>query len=65
VITVATSNFVSVCLINFGSGIPFISSLELRPLEDTMYPFVNSSVSISYFQRFRFVNVSAADFITR
>jgi hypothetical protein len=65
VITVAPSNFMSVCLINFGSGIPFISSLELRPLEDTMYPFVNSSVSISYFQRFRFGNVSAADFITR
>jgi hypothetical protein len=65
VLTVAPSNSVSVCLINFGSGIPFISSLELRPLEDTMYPFVNTSVSVSYFQRFRFGSVSAADFITR
>lgn len=36
VLTVVPSNSVSVCLINFGSGIPFISALELRPLEDTM-----------------------------
>jgi len=63
VLTVAPSKFVSVCLINFGSGIPFISSLELRPLEDTMYPFVNTSVSVSYFQRYRFGSVT--DFITR
>jgi hypothetical protein len=63
VITVAPSNSVSVCLINFGSGIPFISSLELRPLEDTMYPFVNTSLSISYFIRYRFGNVN--NFITR
>jgi hypothetical protein len=65
VLTVAPSNSLSVCLINFGSGVPFISSLELRPLQDTMYPFVNTSVSVSYFQRFRFGNVNAADFITR
>jgi hypothetical protein len=58
VLTVALGNSVSVCLINFGSGIPFISSLELRPLEDTMYPFVNTSVSVSYFQRYRFGNVT-------
>ncbi|KAM0880465.1 hypothetical protein ACQ4PT_033554 [Festuca glaucescens] len=63
VLTIAPSNSVSVCLINFSSGIPFISSLELRPLEDAMYPFVNTSVSISCFQRYRFGN--AADFITR
>jgi hypothetical protein len=63
VITIAPSNSVSVCLINFGSGIPFISSLELRPLEDTMYPFVNTSVSVSYFQRYRYGNVT--DLITR
>jgi hypothetical protein len=63
VITVAPGNFVYVCLINFGSGTPFISSLELRPLQDAMYPFVNTSVSVSYFQRYRFGNVN--DFITR
>ncbi|XP_051227185.1 senescence-induced receptor-like serine/threonine-protein kinase [Lolium perenne] len=63
VLTIAPSDSVSVCLINFGSGIPFISSLELRPLEDAMYPFVNTSVSINCFQRYRFGNT--ADFITR
>ncbi|KAM0830868.1 hypothetical protein ACQ4PT_065934 [Festuca glaucescens] len=63
VLTVARSNCMSICLINFGSGIPFISSLELRPLQDTMYPFVNTSVSVSNFRRYRFGNV--ADYITR
>ncbi|KAM3352102.1 hypothetical protein ACQJBY_023778 [Aegilops geniculata] len=63
VLTVAPSNSVFVCLINFGTGIPFISALELRPLEDTMYPFVNTSVSASHFERYRFGNVT--EFITR
>jgi hypothetical protein len=62
VLTVAPSNTVSVCLINFGSGIPFISSLELRPLEDTMYPFVNTSVSVSFFERYRFGEVTKTTF---
>ncbi|XP_044336121.1 senescence-induced receptor-like serine/threonine-protein kinase [Triticum aestivum] len=63
VLTVAPGNNLSVCLINFGTGTPFVSSLELRPLQDTMYPFVNTSVSISYFNRIRFGNVT--DPITR
>ncbi|VAH65161.1 unnamed protein product [Triticum turgidum subsp. durum] len=63
VLTVAPGNNLSVCLINFGTGTPFVSSLELRPLQDVMYPFVNSSVSISYFKRFRFGN--ATEYITR
>ncbi|VAI52418.1 unnamed protein product [Triticum turgidum subsp. durum] len=63
VLTVAPSNSMSVCLVNFGSGIPFISSLELRPLEDTMYPFVNTSVSINLIDRVRYGNI--ADLITR
>jgi hypothetical protein len=63
VLTIAPDNVVSVCLINFDSGTPFISSLELRPLDDMMYPFFNTSVSVSCFQRYIFGNVS--DFITR
>jgi hypothetical protein len=65
VLTIAPDNVVSVCLINFGSGTPFMSSLELRPLEDTMYPFLSSSVSVSYFHRYRFGIGSDTDFITR
>ncbi|KAM0899379.1 hypothetical protein ACQ4PT_021266 [Festuca glaucescens] len=30
---------VQVCLVNTGSGTPFISSLFLRPLENTLYPY--------------------------
>ncbi|VAH65174.1 probable LRR receptor-like serine/threonine-protein kinase At1g51810 [Triticum dicoccoides] len=63
VLTVAPANNLSVCLINFGTGTPFVSSLELRPLEDLMYPFVNTSVSISYFRRIRFGQ--STEFITR
>ncbi|KAF7051648.1 hypothetical protein CFC21_059870 [Triticum aestivum] len=63
VVTVATGSSVSVCLVNFGSGTPFISSLELRPLLDTMYPFVNTSVSVSMFIRLRFGNIT--EVITR
>ena len=63
VLTVAPGNNLSVCLINFGTGTPFVSSLELRPLQDVMYPFVNSSVSISYFKRIRFGNTT--EFLTR
>nr|POE73730.1 putative lrr receptor-like serine/threonine-protein kinase [Quercus suber] len=38
-IYVPTSDIIYVCLINTGSGIPFISALELRPLDKSLYPF--------------------------
>ncbi|KAI5003276.1 hypothetical protein ZWY2020_030436 [Hordeum vulgare] len=63
VLTIAPGDSVSVCLINFGSGTPFVSALELRPLLDAMYPFVNTSVSVGYFTRLRFGE--ATDFVTR
>ncbi|CAM0958911.1 unnamed protein product [Alopecurus aequalis] len=62
-ITISPGNSLSVCLLNFGSGTPFMSSLELRPLEDGMYPFVSTSVSFSNFGRIRFGNVT--EYITR
>ncbi|XP_010914741.1 probable LRR receptor-like serine/threonine-protein kinase At1g05700 [Elaeis guineensis] len=43
---IASADFVSVCLINKGHGTPFISSLELRPLKNTLYPAVNSTSSL-------------------
>uniref|UniRef100_A0A0E0JQ25 non-specific serine/threonine protein kinase n=1 Tax=Oryza punctata TaxID=4537 RepID=A0A0E0JQ25_ORYPU len=63
VITVASDTNISVCLINLGSGTPFISTLDLRKLDDAMFLFLNPSVSISYFIRLRFGEVD--DFITR
>ncbi|XXG57281.1 hypothetical protein AAC387_Pa03g4481 [Persea americana] len=38
IIVVATMSFISVCLVNTGYGTPFISGLELRPLNDSIYP---------------------------
>ncbi|XP_042445487.1 probable LRR receptor-like serine/threonine-protein kinase At5g59680 [Zingiber officinale] len=43
VLAVATAESVSVCLVNTGSGTPFISMLEFRPLPDVMYPAVNTT----------------------
>jgi hypothetical protein len=37
-IVVVPDNFVHMCLVNTGDGTPFISSLELRPLNKTQYP---------------------------
>ena len=40
-IVVVPDDFVQVCLVNTGSGTPFISGLELRPLKSSIYPQVN------------------------
>uniref|UniRef100_A0A0E0JDI3 Malectin-like domain-containing protein n=1 Tax=Oryza punctata TaxID=4537 RepID=A0A0E0JDI3_ORYPU len=37
-IVMVPDDFVQVCLINTGSGMPFISGLDLRPLENRLYP---------------------------
>ncbi|KAK3135027.1 hypothetical protein QOZ80_5BG0413720 [Eleusine coracana subsp. coracana] len=34
---------VEVCLVNTGSGTPFVSGLELRPVKSTLYPQVNTT----------------------
>ncbi|XP_050285809.1 cysteine-rich receptor-like protein kinase 28 [Quercus robur] len=38
IIYVLSSDTIFICLINTGSGIPFISALELRPLDKSLYP---------------------------
>ncbi|XP_042443530.1 probable LRR receptor-like serine/threonine-protein kinase At1g05700 [Zingiber officinale] len=43
VLAVAMADSVSVCLVNTGSGTPFISVLEFRPLPDVMYPALNAT----------------------
>ncbi|KAJ3704088.1 hypothetical protein LUZ61_007793 [Rhynchospora tenuis] len=47
VIMVATANYVNVCLVNTDGGTPFISSLDLRPLQNSLYPLANSTQSLS------------------
>ncbi|CAL9187018.1 unnamed protein product [Musa hybrid cultivar] len=45
-ITVASADFLWVCLVNTGYGTPFISALQARPLKDNLYPAANASRSI-------------------
>uniref|UniRef100_A0A0D9ZGM4 non-specific serine/threonine protein kinase n=1 Tax=Oryza glumipatula TaxID=40148 RepID=A0A0D9ZGM4_9ORYZ len=42
----AWSRWTPVCLVNIGSGTPFVSTVELRPLESLAYPTVNQSLSL-------------------
>ncbi|XP_074561941.1 putative LRR receptor-like serine/threonine-protein kinase At1g05700 [Curcuma longa] len=37
-IAAAIAGYFSVCLVNTGTGTPFISGIELRPLKDGLYP---------------------------
>ncbi|KAL6620353.1 hypothetical protein ACP70R_035492 [Stipagrostis hirtigluma subsp. patula] len=51
-------SFVYVCLVNTGSGTPFISGLELRPLKNSLYPQANATQGLVLFSRF---NIGPAD----
>ncbi|XP_035814979.1 probable LRR receptor-like serine/threonine-protein kinase At1g05700 isoform X3 [Zea mays] len=46
VVAVAPTDFLQVCLVNKGTGTPFISGLDLRPLRSTLYPEANASQSL-------------------
>ncbi|XP_004961442.2 putative leucine-rich repeat receptor-like protein kinase At2g19210 [Setaria italica] len=41
-IVVVPDDFVQVCLVNTGTGTPFISLLDLRPLKNSLYPQANA-----------------------
>lgn len=52
IIAIASRNQMFVCLVNTGSGTPFISSLELRPFDDVhMYSLVLPNQSFTLFKR--------------
>ncbi|CAM0954479.1 unnamed protein product [Alopecurus aequalis] len=42
-IAVIPGDSAQVCLVNTGSGTPFISSLSLRPLKNSLYPMANAT----------------------
>uniref|UniRef100_A0A452ZLG2 Malectin-like domain-containing protein n=2 Tax=Aegilops tauschii TaxID=37682 RepID=A0A452ZLG2_AEGTS len=46
IITVISGESVQVCLVNTGSGTPFISSLEVRPLKNKLYPQSDASQAL-------------------
>ncbi|XP_040971191.1 probable LRR receptor-like serine/threonine-protein kinase At4g29180 isoform X2 [Gossypium hirsutum] len=53
IISASVSDTISVCLVNKGLGIPFISALELRPLNNSIYGTeLGSPVSLVLFERF-------------
>ncbi|KAL5226659.1 hypothetical protein ABZP36_014924 [Zizania latifolia] len=47
---VAVADYIWVCLVNIGEGTPFISALELRPINSTLYPYAlkNQTNSLLY-----------------
>ncbi|RWR78156.1 putative LRR receptor-like serine/threonine-protein kinase [Cinnamomum micranthum f. kanehirae] len=51
-ILMAKKNYMSVCLVNTGLGTPFISALELRPLNHSMYKIVNETHSLSRWDQY-------------
>ncbi|CAA6672843.1 unnamed protein product [Spirodela intermedia] len=50
IIAIAPSESIQVCLVAIGMGTPFISSLELRPLRDTMYTMANKTHSLVLYE---------------
>ncbi|PVH62117.1 hypothetical protein PAHAL_3G207700 [Panicum hallii] len=50
-IVVVPDDYVHVCLVNTGSGTPFISALELRPLKSSLYPQVNATQGLVLLSR--------------
>ena len=60
-IHVPSSDTILVCLINKGSGIPFISALELRPLSKSMYPIDSGAQHSSW--RYDFGTLSDGEFV--
>ncbi|ONI15689.1 hypothetical protein PRUPE_3G055800 [Prunus persica] len=45
-IHIALRNYIHVCLVNTGSGVPFISYLELRPLPNASYQTTTGSLAL-------------------
>ena len=60
-IHVPSSDTILVCLINTGSGIPYISALELRPLSKSMYPIDSGAQHSSW--RYDFGTLSDGEFV--
>ncbi|OEL26034.1 putative LRR receptor-like serine/threonine-protein kinase [Dichanthelium oligosanthes] len=53
-IVLVPDDFVQVCLVNTGSGTPFISGLDLRPLKSTLYPQANATQGLVLLGRMNF-----------
>lgn len=65
IIVVSPIDYLQVCMVNKGSGTPFISGLDVRPLETTLYPAVNPSQSLVLINSNRFHFGLTGNSITR
>lgn len=52
-IAVSRANYLQICLVNIGSGTPFISGLDLRSLAANLYPEANMTQSLVLLSFFR------------
>ncbi|KAK1286473.1 putative LRR receptor-like serine/threonine-protein kinase [Acorus calamus] len=57
-VMVARTETVSVCLVNTGKGTPYISTIELRPLSDALYPAATSNTSLTLQWRYNFASAT-------
>uniref|UniRef100_A0A0D9XCS1 Protein kinase domain-containing protein n=1 Tax=Leersia perrieri TaxID=77586 RepID=A0A0D9XCS1_9ORYZ len=55
---VAWARWTPVCLVNVGAGTPFVSTVELRLLDDALYPAVMGNQSMSLYTRRKMGNSS-------
>ncbi|XP_024310895.1 probable LRR receptor-like serine/threonine-protein kinase At4g29180 isoform X3 [Brachypodium distachyon] len=53
IIAVSPADFLQICLVNTGSGTPFISALDLRTLTANLYPEANVTQSLVLLSFFR------------
>lgn len=65
IIVVAPADYLQVCLVNKGTGTPFISGLDLRPLKSTLYPEANTTQSLVLINSNRFNMGPTDNSITR
>jgi hypothetical protein len=54
VITVVPDEYVQVCLVDTGSGTPFISGLDMRPMRNTLYPQADATQALVLVERNNF-----------
>jgi hypothetical protein len=54
IIAVVPGDSAQVCLVNTGSGTPFISSLSMRPFKDGLYPMANATQGLVLVSRVNF-----------
>ncbi|RWR78139.1 putative LRR receptor-like serine/threonine-protein kinase isoform X3 [Cinnamomum micranthum f. kanehirae] len=54
IIFYATTDYISVCLVTIGHGIPYISTLELRLLDNSIYQAANESQLLQLYSRHHF-----------